>query len=63
MSQREKMTVAASDIHTQLLTICWPVSFQTQERRRGVEEKKVFRHNLREKIIIWTKQREYISNS
>jgi len=42
MSQRERVTVAASDTHTQLLTICWPVSFQIQERRRGVEEKKKF---------------------
>lgn len=30
MSQREKMTEAASDIYTQLPTICWPVRFQTQ---------------------------------
>lgn len=30
MSQREKMTVAVSDVCTPHPTICWPVSFQTQ---------------------------------
>lgn len=30
MSQREKMTVAVSDVCSPHPTICWPVSFQTQ---------------------------------